>query len=194
MAVIEVGRRKQRQHYKTFWQLCINKPGLCPPPFQLFVNTLPLFCRRTPVRDCPRAAELCLGLGSKPDNLTVIHSKLIKHLQRCHDVGRLPFISLLHHQNTGRPRYACGVSIYLCKWDRGARGERGDWQPDLCIEIINKYPSIMGGVACAGKCLAVRLHTNSSSAEQLFTAREVTVLSRWISSICQAFVINPGLL
>lgn len=184
----------EQQCYQTFWQLCINKHGLRPPPFSLFVKSRPPFCHRTPVRDCLQAAEPCLGLGPKPDNLTVIHSKLIKHLQRCHDIERALFISVLHHQHAGRPRYARGVSIYLCKWDSSARWWAGDWQPDLCIEIINKYSSIMGGVTWFRKCLAVKVHTNSSSVEQLLTVQEVTVLSRWISSICQAFVINPSLL
>lgn len=89
----------EHQHYQTFWQLCINKHGLRPPPFSLFVNTQPPFCHGTPVRDCLRVAEPCLGLGPKPDNLTVIHSKLIKHLQRCHDGERALFISVLHHQH-----------------------------------------------------------------------------------------------
>lgn len=55
----------------------------------------------TPVRDSLQKAEACLVLGPKPDNLTVIHSKLIKHLQMCHAGKRaLLFISVLHHQHT----------------------------------------------------------------------------------------------
>lgn len=120
----------------TFWQLCINKHGLRPPPFSLFVNTpRSPFCHRTPVRDCLRVAEPCLGLGPKPDNLTVIHSKLIKHLQRCHDGEGALFISVLHHQHAGRPRYARGVSIYLCKWDSSVRGERGT-DNQTCVQKL----------------------------------------------------------
>lgn len=89
--------KSKQQHYKTFWQLCINKHGLRPPPFSVFVSTQPWLCHGTPVRDCLWVAEPCLGLGPKPDNLTVIHSKLIKHLQRCHEGERVLFISVLHH-------------------------------------------------------------------------------------------------
>lgn len=92
----------------------------------------PPFCHRTPVRDCLQAAEPCLGLGPKPDNLTVIHSKLIKHLQRCHDVEGALFISVLHHQHAGRPRYARGVSIYLCKWDSSTRW----WAGGLTTRLV----------------------------------------------------------
>ncbi len=154
----------------------------------------PPFCHGTPVRDCLRVAEPCLGLGPKPDNLTVIHSKLIKHLQRCHDGERALFISVLHHQHARADLVTLAASQSTYANETAAPWWAGDWQPDLCTEIINKYSSIMGGVVCVGKCLAVRLHTNSSSLGQLFTEQEVTVLSRWISSICQAFVINPGLL
>lgn len=80
---------------QTFWQLCINKH--CPPP-----HPLPPFCHGTAVRDCLPVEHQCLGLGPKPDNLTVIHSKVIKHLQRCHEQERAPFISVLHHQHAGR--------------------------------------------------------------------------------------------
>lgn len=166
--------KSEQQHYKTFWQLCINKHGLRPPCFSVFVSTQPWFCHGTPVRDCLRVAEPCLGLGPKPDNLTVIHSKLIKHLQRCHGGKRVLFISVLHHQHTGRPRYACGVSIYLCKWDSSERESRGL----TTSPVYRNYKQIFIHYGCSclhqeGPGSTLRLHAKSSTVGQLFTEQEV---------------------
>lgn len=141
-----------------------------PPPSSLLAlcqRAPPPLCHGTPVRDCLGVAEPCLGLGPKPDNLTVIHSKLIKHLQRCHDGERALFISVLHHQHAG-PTSLCSRRLNLPMQMRQRRaGWAGDWQPDLCTEIINKYSSIMGGAVCVGEV------PGSEAAYKLFFSRTI---------------------
>lgn len=143
--------------YKTFWQRCITEMASA----LFFSPSLSTYGRR-PVTWHPwggslRKAEACLVLGPKPDNLTVIHSKLIKHLQMCHAGRRaLLFIRVLHHQHAQANLAALAASQSTYANEMAARGRAGAWQPDLCTEIISKYSSIMGGGVCLEKRVEMR--------------------------------------
>lgn len=72
--------------------------------------------------------------GPKPDNLTVIHSKLIKHLQMCHDGGRAPFISS-PPSPTHRPT---SLRLRRLNLTMQMRQRRAGWAGGLTLRLVHQ--------------------------------------------------------